>query len=86
MEYKTNYKNPMIYAVAGGLLLIGMHSSSVYANSVTSKNGASSGVNSVMTALKESGIKVGGWIHGGSSRTLILKRLPTRSFACGTTS
>ncbi|MBP6365757.1 MAG: porin [Nitrosomonas sp.] len=67
MKYKTDYKNPMIHAVAGGLLLIGMHTSSVYANNVTSKNGKSNGVNSVMTALKESGIKVGGWIHGGAT-------------------
>ena len=61
MKYKSIYKNQVIHAVAGGLLLIGMNSSNVHANSVMSTS------NSFMNALKESGIRAGGWIHGGAT-------------------
>ena len=63
MEYKSIYKNQMIHAVAGGLLLIGMNSSSVYANTGSVTNVG----NSFMNALKASGIRAGGWIHGGAT-------------------
>jgi hypothetical protein len=59
MEYKSIYKNRMIHAVSGGLLLISMSSSHVHGNSVMS--------NSLMTALKDSGIRAGGWINGGAT-------------------
>jgi len=55
----------MFNAVAGGLLLIGMSSSSIYANTVTSNKDSDS--NSFMNAIKNSGIKFGGWIHGGAT-------------------
>ncbi|MBA3756389.1 MAG: porin, partial [Nitrosomonas sp.] len=63
MEYKSIYKNQMIHAVAGGLLVIGMNSSSVYANTGSVTNVG----NSFMNALKASGIRAGGWIHGGAT-------------------
>ena len=63
MEYKSIYKNQMIHAMAGGLLLIGMNSSSVYANTGSVTNVG----NSFMNALKASGIRAGGWIHGGAT-------------------
>ncbi|MDO9311309.1 MAG: outer membrane beta-barrel protein, partial [Nitrosomonas sp.] len=65
MEYQSRYKKQMFHAVAGGLLLIGMSSSSVYAQAVT--NNKASGGNSFMNLLKNSGIKFGGWVHGGAT-------------------
>jgi len=65
MKYQLLCKNQMFNAVAGGLLLIGMSSSSIYANTVTSNKDSDS--NSFMNAIKNSGIKFGGWIHGGAT-------------------
>ena len=65
MEYQSRYKKQMSHAVAGGLLLIGMSSSSVFANTVTSNK--ESGGNSFMNLLKNSGITFGGWVHGGAT-------------------
>ena len=65
MKYKSIYKSQMVHAVAGGLLLIGMSSSSVHAN-----NAMSSGSNvskSMMNAFKSSGITAGGWVNGGAT-------------------
>lgn len=50
----------MFRAVTGGLLLISMSASGVYANSMTSSN-------SFMEALKSTGITAGGWIQGGAT-------------------
>jgi len=60
MEHKTINKNRMFHAVAGGLLLVGMSASGVYANSMTNSN-------SFMEALKSTGITAGGWVQGGAT-------------------
>ena len=65
MEYQSLYKKQIFHAVAGGLLLIGMSSSSVYAQAVTSNK--DSGGNSFMNLLKNSGVKFGGWVNGGAT-------------------
>ncbi len=65
MKYQSLYKIRTFHAVAGGLLLIGMSSSGVHANTVTSNKDSSS--NSVMNAIENSGIKFGGWIQGGAT-------------------
>lgn len=65
MKYQSLFKNRKFHAVAGGLLLIGMSSSGVHANTVTSDKDSSS--NSFMNAIKNSGIKFGGWIQGGAT-------------------
>lgn len=60
MEYKTKYKNRMIRAAAGGALLLGMSSAYVHANTITTSN-------AFMNALKNTGITMGGWVHGGAT-------------------
>ena len=61
MEYKSISKNPMIHAVAGGLLLIGMNLSNAQAGTIMSTD------NNFTKALKERGFNMGGWIHGGAT-------------------
>lgn len=61
MEYKSLSKNQMMHAVTGGLLLIGMSSSNVLANTVMNAG------SNFAKILKESGIRAGGWIHGGAT-------------------
>lgn len=50
----------MIRTIAGGALLIGASTASVHANTITTSNG-------FMDALKNTGIKAGGWINGGAT-------------------
>ena len=61
MEYKSIYKNQVVHAVAGGLLLIGMNASNVVASTVMSTD------NAFTRALKSKGLNIGGWIHGGAT-------------------
>ena len=65
MAYKAIDKKQMTHAVAGGLLLLGMSSSGVHANSVMSTNSLNN--NPFVKAIKNSGIEFGGWIHGGAT-------------------
>lgn len=60
MANKINYKKQIIRTIAGGALVIGVSTASVYANTITTSNG-------FMGALKNTGITMGGWINGGAT-------------------
>ena len=66
MIYKTIYKNQMTHAVAGGLLL-GMSSFGIEANTNSVMGNIESSSNAFMNAIKNSGIRFGGWVHGGAT-------------------
>ncbi len=61
MKYRSIYKSQVVHAVIGGLVLIAMNSSGVQAGTVMSTD------NSFTKALKERGLNIGGWIHGGAT-------------------
>lgn len=65
MAYKAIVKKQMTHAVAGGLLLLGMSSSGVHANSVMSIDSLNN--NPFAKAIKNSGIEFGGWVQGGAT-------------------
>ena len=65
MSCKKIDKKQITYAVAGGLLLLGMNSFNAYANSMTSST--DNGGNAFINAIKNSGLKFGGWVHGGAT-------------------
>ncbi|MBS0496056.1 MAG: porin [Gammaproteobacteria bacterium] len=66
MIYKTIYKNQMTHAVAGGLLL-GLSSFGVEANTNSVMGNIGSSGNAFMNAITNSGIRFGGWVHGGAT-------------------
>ena len=65
MAYKAIDKKQMTHVVAGGLLLLGMSSSGVHANSVMSTDSLNN--NPFAKAIKNSGIEFGGWVQGGAT-------------------
>lgn len=54
MKYKSVRRNRIMSAMAGGALLVGMHAADTQANKLT-------------TFFQNSGIKAGGWVHGGAT-------------------